>query len=160
MFGHFGFSYVGLIFLLMLFLPNLLWIKRQPKGYEELAKNENKVFLAFEHIGQIAVVVIAVIFNDYNISVITPWIIWFLVACGCMLLYEIAWIRYFYNPSLKNFYVRLLFIPIPLASLPVLAFLFLGIYGKVIWLLLAVIIFGIGHLGIHIQHIKTLKNKV
>ena len=28
---HFGFSYVGLIFLLMLFVPNFLWTKHRPK---------------------------------------------------------------------------------------------------------------------------------
>jgi tryptophanyl-tRNA synthetase len=31
---HFGFSYVGLIYLVMLMLPNLLWTKNQPKDYE------------------------------------------------------------------------------------------------------------------------------
>lgn len=40
MFGHFGFSYVGLIFLLMLMIPNLIWTKRQPQGYS--AENENR----------------------------------------------------------------------------------------------------------------------
>ena len=36
--GHFGFSYTGLIFLLMLTVPNLIWTKHQPiqhrKGIE------------------------------------------------------------------------------------------------------------------------------
>lgn len=27
MLGHFGFSYVGMLYLLMLFLPNIIWIK-------------------------------------------------------------------------------------------------------------------------------------
>lgn len=31
--GTLGFSYVGLAFLLMLFVPNLLWVKAQPEGY-------------------------------------------------------------------------------------------------------------------------------
>lgn len=33
MFGHLGFSYVGLVFLLMLMIPNLIWTKNQPQGY-------------------------------------------------------------------------------------------------------------------------------
>mgnify|MGYP000912400262 CR=1 FL=1 len=49
--GHFGFSYVGLIFLLMLTVPNLLWTRHQPVGYT--AQNENKVLLAFERVGQV-----------------------------------------------------------------------------------------------------------
>ena len=29
-----GFSYVGLIYLLMLFIPNIFWTKNQPIGYD------------------------------------------------------------------------------------------------------------------------------
>ena len=29
---HFGFSYIGLIFLLMLMLPNIIWSKNKPNG--------------------------------------------------------------------------------------------------------------------------------
>jgi hypothetical protein len=45
---------------------------------------------------------------------------------------------------------------VPLASLPVIAFLLLGIYGKVIWLIASAILIGIGHIGIHIQHLKKI----
>ena len=45
---HFGFSYVGLIFLTLLMVPNLIWTKNQPKDYEKYAVNENKILLAFE----------------------------------------------------------------------------------------------------------------
>ena len=34
---HFGFSYVGMIFLLMLFVPNLIWAENQTEGYEDYA---------------------------------------------------------------------------------------------------------------------------
>ena len=40
MFGHFGFSYIGLISMLMLIPPNLIWTNKQPQGYS--AENENK----------------------------------------------------------------------------------------------------------------------
>jgi hypothetical protein len=43
---HFGFSYVGLVYLVMLMLPNIIWTKNQPKDYEKYAQNENKVLLA------------------------------------------------------------------------------------------------------------------
>ena len=33
MLGHIGFSYVGLLFLLALIVPNLLWTRHPPKGY-------------------------------------------------------------------------------------------------------------------------------
>ncbi len=60
--GHFGFSYVGFIFLLMLTIPNLIWTKHQPKGYN--TQNENKVLLGFEKIGQICVTCTVLAFSD------------------------------------------------------------------------------------------------
>jgi len=42
------------------------------------------------------------------------------------------------------------------ATLPVLAFFLLGIYGKVIWMLAASVILGAGHIGIHLQHRKEI----
>ena len=65
---HFGFSYMGLIFLFMLFIPNLIWIKHKPKDYEKYEKNENKILLCFEKVGQILVISISLIFTDFNIK--------------------------------------------------------------------------------------------
>ena len=67
---HFGFSYIGLIWLLMLFVPNIIWTKNKPLGYEESAKKENKVLLIFEKIGQALVTVSVLIFSDFNIDLI------------------------------------------------------------------------------------------
>ena len=50
---HFGFSYIGLAFLLMLFIPNILWTKHKPQGYENYVVNENKTLLLFERTGEI-----------------------------------------------------------------------------------------------------------
>lgn len=74
-----------------------------------------------------------------------------------MILYEIWWIKYFKSEKkLKNFYSDFLKIPVAGATLPVIAFLFLGIYGKVIWMIISVVILGIGHIGIHLQHKKDI----
>lgn len=59
--GHFGFSYIGFIFLLMLTIPNLIWTKCQPKGYDY--QNENKVLLVFERAGQVCVTCTAAIWK-------------------------------------------------------------------------------------------------
>ena len=32
---HFGFSYVGLLYLIMLFVPNGIWAKNKPSDYEK-----------------------------------------------------------------------------------------------------------------------------
>ena len=49
-------------------------------------------------------------------------------------------------------------VPVAGATLPVVAFFLLGVYGKVIWLLISVVILGIGHIGIHLQHRKKIKH--
>ena len=47
---HFGFSYTGLIFLIMLFVPNILWTKNQPKDYKKYARNENRILLLLDQV--------------------------------------------------------------------------------------------------------------
>lgn len=67
---HFGFSYVGLIFLTLLMVPNLIWTKNQPKDYEKYAVNENKILLAFERVGEVLVSCLALIFSDFNLNTV------------------------------------------------------------------------------------------
>ena len=75
-----------------------------------------------------------------------------------MVLYEIYWIRYFKsNKTMKDMYSSILGIPVAGATLPVLSFLTLGIYGKNIFLIISVIILAIGHIGIHLNHKKEIK---
>lgn len=159
--GRFGFSYMGLLYLLMLFIPNGIWAKNQPAGYQALAKNENKILLVFERLGQVCVTCCALIFSNYNPVGYSVWSIWLLLSFILMLLYEGYWLRYFtQGHTLKNFYGSFLGVPAPGAVLPVTAFLLLGIYGKVAFMILSVSILGIGHIGIHLQHIKTIKYKL
>lgn len=157
---NFGFSYVGLIYLLMLFIPNILWSKNKPKDYEKYVVNENKILLMFERIGEVLVSCFVLIFSDFNINEITLWSLWLFVSFVFMILYEIYWVRYFKSQRLlKNFYSSLLGIPVAGATLPVFAFLLLGIYGKNIFLIISAIILGIGHIGIHINHYNEIKQE-
>ena len=54
----------------------------------------------------------------------------------------------------KDMYSSILGIPVAGATLPVLSFLLLVIYGKNIPLIVSTIILGIGHIGIHMNHKK------
>ena len=154
--GHLGFSYVGFIFLLMLTIPNLIWTKHQPKGYDY--QNENKVLLVFERVGQVCVTCMALVFSDFDIRGWSAWSFWLIAAIVLMILYECGWIRYFKSQKdLKDFYSSFCGVPVAGATLPVAAFFLLGIYGKVIWLMISVIILGIGHIGIHLQHLKEIQ---
>lgn len=155
---HFGFSYVGFIYLLMLFLPNLLWTKNQPIDYDKYVINENRILLAFERIGEVLVCAIVLIFSDFNINQIELRSLILLFSLLLMVLYEIYWVRYFKSPkTMQDFYSSLLGIPVAGATLPVLAFFLLGIYGKNLFLLAAVVILGIGHIGIHLAHKRDTK---
>ena len=49
---RFGFSYVGLIYLIMLTLPNILWTRNRPKDYEKYAGNENRILVALSGQGR------------------------------------------------------------------------------------------------------------
>lgn len=151
----FGFSYIGFLLLLMLMIPNIIWSKNKPKDYDIYVKNENKVLLMFERIGEMSVTCIALIFSDFNVNEISAWSFILLIVFLLMILYELYWIKYFKsNKTMKDFYASLLGIPVAGASLPVMAFFLLGIYGKNILLIIAVIVLGIGHIGIHLNHRK------
>ena len=155
--GHFGFSYVGLVFLLMLAVPNMIWTKYKPEGYTN--QNENRTLLVLERAGQVCVTCTALMFSDYNIHGWTTWSFWLIAAFALMVLYEYWWIRYFRSKrQLKDFYSSLWGIPVAGATLPVAAFFFLGIYGKVVWLMVSVVILGIGHIGIHLQHLRDINS--
>lgn len=151
---HFGFSYIGLIWLLMLFVPNLIWTKNKPQGYEESAKKENKILLIFEKIGQALTTVLVLIFSDLNIDLNRRSALPILgVSFLLMVCYELYWVRYFRSEkTMKDFYSSFLGIPVAGATLPVLAFFVLGLYGANAFILIAVILLGIGHIGIHLQH--------
>lgn len=155
MLGHLGFSYIGLIYLLMLWIPNIFWSKNKPIDYNPA--QENKILLLFERVGQVCCTCSILIFSDFNIAPFSTWSLWLIVSFLLMIVYEISWIRYFISEHTEeNFYRSFCGIPVPGASLPVVAFLLLSIYGKVIWLIVSSIIIGIGHIGIHIQHLKAI----
>lgn len=153
--GSFGFSYIGLLFLLLLFIPNLIWAKNKPKGYT--SEHENKILLTFERTGEVLTTTCALIFQNYNIHNWSNWSWWLIAAFLCMAMYEAWWIRYFRSEkTLSDFFSSFCGIPLAGATLPVIAFLLLGIYGKVLWMIISALILGIGHIGIHWQHKKGL----
>lgn len=150
---HFGFSYIGFVFLLMLFIPNIIWTKHKPKDYEKYVVNENKILSMCERIGEVLVCIIALTFTDFNLREPNLWSVWLAIAVVAMVFYEGYWIKYFRSEqNMTDFYSSFLGIPVAGASLPVAAFFFLGIYGANFLLLFAVIILGIGHIGIHAAH--------
>lgn len=153
---QFGFSIVGVAFLAMLFVPNIRWAKNQPQGYDEIASHENKTLLALERAGQVLTTTSAVVFvcpQGFSL----PWLLWLLAAILLMVLYEIAWVRYFKDGErLDGMYQPLGPIPVPIASLPVASFLLLGIWYQSPIAVVSAVILGVGHIGIHLGHLREL----
>ena len=153
---QFGFSIVGVVFLAMLFMPNIRWAKNQPLGYDELSRRENKTLLMFERVGQVLATTSAVVFvcpRGFSF----PWFLWLIAAFLLMLLYEVAWARYFKGGErLDGMSQPLGPIPVPIASLPVAALVLLGIWYQSPITVIAAIILGIGHIGIHLEHLREL----
>ena len=153
-----GFSIAGVVFLAMLFIPNILWARNQPEGYDELSKNENRALLALERIGEVAATCVAVVFvcpKGYAL----PWLLWLVAALACMLLYEIAWARFFRKGDLDSMYRPLGPIPVPLASLPVAALALLGVWCQSPVTVAVAATLGIGHIGIHLGHLHELSGR-
>lgn len=110
----------------MLVIPNIIWSKAKPKNYEAYAKNENKVLLVFERVGEILVTCIALIFTDFNITEWSVSSLLLIIAFILMVLYEIYWIKYFKSDrTMQDMYSSLIGIPVAGATLPVFAFLLL-----------------------------------
>ncbi|MBQ3824381.1 MAG: hypothetical protein II808_04130 [Clostridia bacterium] len=157
---HFGFSYVGLIFLIMLFVPNFFFTKNKPEGYDGYAKNENKILLVLERVGEVSVSCLVLIFSDFNPHGFDLWLLWLAAALFLMILYEIFWIGYFKSEKkMSDFYSSILGVPVAGATLPVVAVLCVAAYGKNPFLLAAGVILGVGHIGIHLAHKKEAAEK-
>ncbi len=157
-----GFCVSGLILLVMLFTPNIIWANgKKPKGYGQAGKRESKVLLALERIGEVFVTASLLIFPSINPVIIKlpdgvyfRWnlAIW-LEAFILMILYECYWIKYFKSPrEMKNMYSSYSGFPVAGATLPVSAIILLGIYSKNLVLIVSAVILGIGHIGIHLAH--------
>ena len=124
-----------------------------PKDYEKYSKNENKILLILERCGQVLVTFFALFTPAKYVN--KWWVIWLIVAAVLMVLYEVFWITYFKSERrMKDYYRSMLGIPLPGATLPVVAFAFLSIYECYPILFVSVLILGIGHIGIHWNHFK------
>ena len=156
-----GFSYVGLIYLVMLFVPNIIWAKHQPRDYEKYVGNENRLLLTLERTGEVLCSAFALVFTDFNPRSCHLWLLWLGISFALMVLYEIFWVRYFRSEkTMADFYSSILKVPVAGATLPVIAFFLLGVYGCNFPMILSSVILGIGHIGIHLAHRKEVCGKL
>lgn len=139
-----GFSFIGLLIAIFIFFPNILFVIFPPKNIPDNLKDAGYIFTLLERIGQVGCLVILTMSNDNfkNISIN----IWFALMAICIIFYYGLWIRYVIKGhEFSLAFKPLMFIPIPMAVFPVFAFGFAALWGKSIYLIVAVAILAIGH---------------
>lgn len=151
-----GFSIIGTIIAIAIFIPNLLMIKFPPNKAPKDLKDAGIIFTVLERIGQVGCILILVISkNNFERLTIN---IWTVFMGSCLLIYYFLWARYVVKgQEYKLLWEPLSFIPIPMAVFPVGAFLFAAILGKSIWLSILVVFLGIGHFANSWHSYKELK---
>ena len=139
-----GFSIIGLLIAIFILIPNLLFVIFPPKNIPDGLKDAGIIFTLLERIGQVGCIVILSIslhnYQNLNID------IWFGLMVLCIIIYYSLWIRYVIKGhDFSLCFKPLMFLPIPMAILPVLAFVFAALWGKSIYLGIAVVLLAIGH---------------
>ncbi len=152
-------SWLGLLYLAALIGPNLIWIRNKPENYETYARRENRVLRAFERTGETMASCTALLLMGELPPLFSVRSLWLLASVILMVLYELFWVRYFRGEhTMERFYAGFLGLPVAGATLPVLAFALLAVYGRNPLLGFSVLILAIGHIGIHLQHAGAVKN--
>lgn len=139
-----GFSYIGLIVVCVILLPNLLFMAFPPQNVPLGLKGGNILLTVMERAGQVGFIIIPIISYSYFSGIA------FNIFTGIMIfsaiMYYGLWIRYFVRG--REFY--LLFkplgvIPVPMAVFPIIYMLFSAIWLRHMWLGAAAVIFAVGH---------------
>lgn len=145
-------SYIGIGYMVLLFLPNIIWTKFKPQNYD--SSHEARLLVILERVGEILTTFFAIVSfrqTTYQIDIL------FVLSVLCMLLYEGYWLYYFKSDhQLSDFYCSFCRIPLAGATLPIMAFVFLSLCQHNWLLLTATFLLGIGHIGIHYQHFCEL----
>ncbi|MBR1684588.1 MAG: hypothetical protein IJ708_05575 [Clostridia bacterium] len=136
-----GFSYVGFVYAIMLLFPYLRERRKLPEEDRRCARPEGGVLRVCQRIGAILTCAVGLLFSDFNLREWTLWSLWLCASMLCMACYVL------YHLSRGRDRSGRLFAG---AICPVLVFLFLGIYGVNVWLMLAAVLYGIGNIGLRL----------
>ncbi|HBS45716.1 MAG TPA: hypothetical protein DEA91_16895 [Paenibacillus sp.] len=153
-----GFSLLGTLMAFILLAPSLLMIKFPPENVPSGVRDAGPIYTLLERAGQLGCIGILAIsqdsFQQAEFGVIAVFIILFIA------IYYGLWIRYIVKGrQFKLLWDPLGFIPIPMAVLPVCAFGLAAIWGKSIWLSIAVVCLAIGHLANSWYSYQCTRNK-
>jgi hypothetical protein len=156
---YLGFSYIGLIIVAVVLLPNLLFVIFPPKNIPNGLEDVNLFFTIIERIGIIAFIVILLTSNVSFINL--NFNLFLLLMILCIVIYYVLWLRYVLKgQDFSLLFIPLLFIPMPMAIFPVCYFLFASLWINSIYLTITTLIFAIGHFANSWNsylHIKSFK---
>lgn len=149
-----NFSILGMLVFVFLLFPNILYaifpMKKERKKKKLQAKRSYVLCEQIGRIGCMLGIVFSGVGKNYN-----PYL--FSLISLCMLMYYIAWLRYFLKDRKERYlYVSVIKIPVPLAVFPVLVFFFFSLLSNSVLLGIFSICFGIGHITITIDKKKAL----
>lgn len=156
------FSPLGVAYLCLLFIPNILWARRQRASPKVAAARESPVLALFERVGQAMTTMAAVVEPAARHAgpARVMCLMCLMVSIVAIALYEVAWLQYFRAPiGSASIYSKLGPIPQPLAILPVLGFSLLALYQEHWVLVVSVLTLGVGHIGIHVVHARELRGQ-
>lgn len=151
-----SFSVIGLFIVISIFFPNFLFIIFPPKNVPNGLASAGAIYTALERIGQIGCIsILAISKNNYENITIN---IWFIMMALCIIMYWILWMRYIIKgQDFLLCFKPLVFLPIPMAIFPVLAFAFAALWGGSIYLMITTVFLAIGHFANSFNTYKLIK---
>jgi hypothetical protein len=155
-----GFSLIGTILALLIILPSILyWLLFPPRNVPEAAgTGAGHLFGVLEKTGQMACIALAVLSGGNFLA--HGFGLWAALTAACMILYYALWVRYIAaGRAYALLYKSLWGIPIPMAVFPVLAFFFMALWSRQLWLGAAAAVLAAGHWPVNWHDMKSLKDK-
>jgi hypothetical protein len=141
---------LGGIVTLVVLLPNLIAVFFPPTqkltGNVPTHNGRLQMMTIIERTGQAGSFVIPFFYQLPQLSSLGLTVV--LIMSITMVLYYAGWIRYLAGRTEDLFYRPLLGIPLPMAVMPVIYFFAASIWLNSVWLMIAAVILGIGHITV------------
>ena len=151
--------WLNLIIPLLVFIPNLVYLKLQPQNAPQEQLSIPKYLKIIEWIGRAGMIITPLFSPFYAGSVAGELGLIAMIVFLC--LYYAGWGRYLLNGRIYEYlYLPLLGIPVPLAISAVVYFLYASFLISSIWLFIATLVFAAGHIPISVISYKAIKNNV
>jgi hypothetical protein len=142
---------LGGIITLVVLLPNLLTVFFPPTTKladgPQPSDTRLKIMTAVERVGQVGCFVIPFFYRLPRASDVNA--VALAIMIGALALYYAGWVRYLVLGREEELFHRsLLGIPLPMAVMPVIHFLSASVLLSSVWLMLAAVMLGVGHIAV------------